>query len=284
VILGDTIFPWLLGTLLLLAFLALAATVRNWRELKRSPYFFLRRQAEQRMQSYSLASLFLLCAAVVTSSFAFQTPVDSSVRVAILSNAKPPKEEIVAAVKAASDAAPEPIVSLTLPPLTEQRLPAADEPLAQSIDESVVSIPLTERLVELEPALPEQFDELEPAASLNPQTTISRLLFSTELAPNYVAVNPRRIFAEGNYTLYATFDYQDMVDGLEWSWVWSHNGATIDGGNELWNYGSNGPGYIFLNPAGGFQYGEYGLEVWVNGELLSQASVTMNSAAVAAGN
>lgn len=278
-ILGDTIFPWLLGTLLLLALFALTITVRSWRAMKRSPYFFLRRQAEKRMESFSLASLFLVIAAAFTANYAFQAPVDNSSRAAILTNAKPPKEEIVAAVRATSNAIPEQIASFELP-LIEQRVAVLDEPA-----EGVVDLPpLQEQLAELAPALPQEFDELEPAADLNLQTTISSIMFSTELAPNYVAVNPRNIFGEGNYTLYATFDYGDMANGLEWSWVWRHNGAIIDGGNELWNYGRSGPGFIYLNPPGGFQNGEYGLEVWVNGELLNESYVTMNNAAVAAGN
>jgi hypothetical protein len=279
VILGDTIFPWLLGTLLLLAFFALAITVKSWREMKRSPYFFLRRQAEKRMETYSLASLFFLCATIITSGYAFQTPVDDTARVAILTNAKPPKEEIVAAVRATDREVAEPVLSLE-PPVAEPRTVAE----LAAINEPLDLVPVQELLADLAPAPPEEFDELEPVADLESETMISRMLFSTELAANYVAVNPRDIFAEGNYTLYATFDYEHMVDGLEWSWVWSHNGATIDGGNELWQYGNSGPGYIYLNPLGGFQNGQYGLEVWVNGELMSQASVTMNNAAVAAGN
>ena len=38
------------------------------------------------------------------------------------------------------------------------------------------------------------------------------------------------------------------------------------------------------SPEEGFAEGRYSLEVWVNGELLGQASATMNDAAVSAGN
>ena len=71
---------------------------------------------------------------------------------------------------------------------------------------------------------------------------------------------------------------------MEWAWVWRHNGKVIDGGNELWVYGDDGPGYIFLDPEEGFQEGRYSLEIWVNGELLGQAAANMNDAAAAAGN
>jgi hypothetical protein len=74
------------------------------------------------------------------------------------------------------------------------------------------------------------------------------------------------------------------VDGLAWAWVWRHNGKVIDGGNELWAYGDEGPGYIYLSPEEGFLEGNYTLEIWVNGQLLSQGVALMNDAAVAAGN
>ena len=54
--------------------------------------------------------------------------------------------------------------------------------------------------------------------------------------------------------------------------------------NELWTYGKDGPGYIYFSPEEGFQFGEYSLEVWVNGEMLAQSGAIMNSAAAAASN
>ena len=57
------------------------------------------------------------------------------------------------------------------------------------------------------------------------------------------------------------------------------------GGEQGVVYGDDGPGYIFYGPEEGFQAGEYALEVWVNGELLTAATAVMNSsAALSAGN
>ncbi|MBK7180127.1 MAG: hypothetical protein IPH82_23580 [Chloroflexi bacterium] len=52
-------------------------------------------------------------------------------------------------------------------------------------------------------------------------------------------------------TLYATFDYSEMEDGMAWAWVWRHNGEVLEGGNELWDYGNEGPGFIYLSPEEG---------------------------------
>jgi hypothetical protein len=71
---------------------------------------------------------------------------------------------------------------------------------------------------------------------------------------------------------------------MVWSWIWRQDGQVIDGGNELWAYGDDGPGYIYLSPEEGFGEGTYTLEIWVNDQLMGQASATMNDAAAAAGN
>ena len=266
VILTETITPWLVGTLISLAVLTLTITMKSWREMKRSPYFFMRRQAEKRLQTYGSASFFLFLFAVAVAFYSWQAPVDSTPRVAILVNSKPPKEEIVAFFENA------PPVETTLAATEIEDLVAAVSPDTET------------ELIARKPALPEEFNQVDPLISLQDNTALGTLAFSTRISDQYEAVNPRNLFAEGFYTLYATFAYDDMADGMSWSWLWRHNGEVVEGANELWQYGSDGPGYIFFNPDEGFQFGEYTLEVWVNGEMLAQSDVTMNSAAAAAGN
>ncbi len=266
VVLTETITPWLLGTLILLAALTLTITIKSWREMKRSPYFFMRRQAEKRLQTYASASFFLVLFAAAVAFYSWQPPSNDIVRVAILTNAKPPKEEIV---QIFADA--QPVTRLETADIEE--LVAANT--AEVVETSIRTA---------EPTLPEEFNQVEPLVAIQDNTTLGTLDFSTEISDQYEAINSRKLFAEGFYTLYATFSYDDMADGMAWSWLWRHNGEVVEGANELWQYGGDGPGYIFFNPDEGFQFGDYSLEVWVNGELLAQSTVTMNSAAAAAGN
>lgn len=266
VILTETIVPWLLGTLILLAALTLTITIKSWREMKRSPYFFMRRQAEKRLQTYASASFFLLLFAAAVAFYSWQPPTNNIPRVALLTNAKPPKDEIV---QIFADA--QPVTRLETADIEELVAANTAEVVETSIQVS-------------EPALPEEFNQVEPLVALQDDTALGTLDFSTEISDQYEAVNSRKLFAEGFYTLYATFSYDAMADGMAWSWLWRHNGEVIEGANELWQYGEDGPGYIYFNPDEGFQFGDYTLEVWVNGEMLAQSAVTMNSAAAAAGN
>jgi len=225
------------------------------------------------MQTYSLASLGLVLASTVTAGYAWQEPPDETPRVAILTNSKPVKEEI-----AALFAANEPVANDLAAPVEESSA-AAQLNVISSLDPRIAGF-----LPDSTSILPAEYDQVAPSTELKGDTTIGQLAFSTEISANYQALEPRRIFAEGLYTLYATFDYEAMANGMSWSWVWRHNGTVIDGGNERWNYGDTGPGYIYLSPEEGFQNGEYALEVWVNGEKFAESSVVMNNAALSAGN
>lgn len=266
-ILIDSVVPWILGTLLSLVVFTSGMSLKSWRDIKRSPYFFLRRQAEKNLQTYLSSSLVLMFITVGVTVYAWQTPQDTTARVAILTNSKPPSEEIVELIES----------SPTRPDLLE----TAQSLLANSTNSLVLADTSSESAV---PTLPAEYDRFEPTAELNPDTALGTLSFSTEINDEYEAVEPRRIFPEGSYMLYATFSYDDMADGMVWAWIWRHDGEVVDGGNEVWNYGDDGPGYIYFNPETGFAAGEYSLEVWVNGELLTRSSVVMNNAAVSAGN
>ncbi|RMH02183.1 MAG: hypothetical protein D6706_00775 [Chloroflexi bacterium] len=271
--LNETILPWILGAFSLLIALTLLGGLKAWRDMKRSPYFFMRRQAEKRLQSYFSTAVVLALLAAGISLYGWQTPEDTTPRMAILTNAKPPKEEILQLFE-------------TTPAITE----AAETETAVSIEiatDETGALSLTEldnTILQAGPVLPPEFDQLEPTAELRPDTQLGEIAFSTEVNNDYQPINPQRIFAEGNYTLYATFSYHAMQNGMEWAWVWRRNGEVVDGGNQIWQYGSDGPGYIYFSPEEGFQPGEYTLEVWVNGELLTQSSVIVNDAALSAGN
>jgi hypothetical protein len=212
-------------------------------------------QAAKKMQSYAVATIGLLIATLATTAYAWHAPVDSTPRVAILRHAKPapvvfsPVSEIIA------DASPA----------------AVNIPLSSNYSqEPVLSDPL------LRSELPESYNQLNSTVELKDATTLGDILFSTDITSKYEAVNSGRRFTEGFYTIYATFSYEGLADGMVWSWVWRHNGEVIDGGNQVWQYGADGPGYVYIKPETGFSLGEYALDVWVNGELFTQSSFTIS--------
>jgi hypothetical protein len=268
-LLSGTILPWILGLLLVLSLMALLVSMKLWRDTKRSPYFFMRQQAAKRMQSYMTTFAVLMLMAAGIGAYGWRTPADDTVRMALLTSAKP--------------ASPEVQELMSLPSAAERE--EAEATTTATRGGSIADVLLSaEEATTLTPELPAAFDQFEPKVELNPDTELGTVVLSSTVTREYEAINPASVFGEGFYTLYATFDYSNMADGMAWAWVWRHNGEVIDGGNELWAYGDEGPGYIYLSPEEGFAEGNYSLEIWVNGELLGQASATMNDAAVSAGN
>ncbi len=272
--LSGTITPWILGTLILLLLLALAVVFKSWREMKCSPYFFMRLQAEKRLQSYSFASLGLLAASVLFAIYALRPPVDTTPLVAVLTNTKPVSDEVAALAQqnvASVEFIAETAVSSQIISTIE------NEPLFLSDADALALIQST-----LE--LPEQFTRFQPKTDLNEDTDLGAIDFSTKIDDDYQSVDPTNIFAVGSYTVFATFSYDGMEDGMAWAWVWRYEGEVVEGGNELWAYGQDGPGYIYYNPEEGFNAGEYTLEVWVNDELFTRSNMRMTGSALSSGN
>lgn len=268
ILLSDTIIPWLMGALLMVSFVVILLAIKQWRSMKRSPYFFMRQQAGKRMQTYMSLGAVMLLLALAVGTYGYRAPSDMTERMVLLSNAKPADDEVQEIVARAE----------------EKRAATEAANAIANGDPTIADLLVGANAANVRPQLPDVFNRFDSTAEMLTTTDLGTLAFSTEVTVDYDAIDPSRVFGEGSYTLFATFDYKDMVDGVEWAWVWRHNGKVIDGGNELWAYGDEGPGYIYLSPEEGFLEGTYSLEVWVDEQLMAQGIATMNDAAVAAGN
>lgn len=263
--LSGTIAPWLVGGFAVLALVMLAQTFKAWREAKRSPYFFLRLQAQKRLRQYSSASLAMILLTTGVAAYGWQEPTEDIARSAILINNKP-----IAAANL-------PQTEDTGDPLQQAAPVLILDPTSALIDNPAPATSTTSTDQTL--ALPAEYDAITAKAELQDDTELGSLSFSTRINDQYTAVNPGRTFSEGFFTLYATFAYDGMEDGMVWSWVWMRDGEVVSGGNELWQYGNDGPGYVFLNPEEGFAAGQYTLGVWVNGELMAQGTFQITTSA-----
>lgn len=276
-IINETTAPWILGGLAVLVLITLLQIVSAWRRVKRSPYFFLRQQAERRLRNHIWTTVGFFVLGGVVLFYGNQTPPDQTVRMAVIAQAKPVAE---LAVDTSVDELP--VIDLAAPPSFEvanggESLTTTST-LTGSADLTLAGLDGLS-LPDGEPVLPDEFGLLEPEVELNDDSSFTNLIFSTEINDDYDPVSPRRTFVEGFFTIYATFDYVGMADGMAWSWVWRRDGEIVNGGNELWQYADDGPGWIFFEPPEGYAPGQYTLDVWVNGELFQQGSFVVESEA-----
>lgn len=244
----NAITPWVLTALIGAFLIAFILTARSWREARRSPYFFQRRQALQEMQSYSLVSLALLVATFAVLAYAYSPNVVVAPRVKVLTSAKPvqaPRDMLLAA------------------------------PLVAPVDVVSAGEPATAAAVVSDtPQLPPDLGKLTPTAD-SPAAKLSNLRFASAIDPQYQPLTPRTEFSAGRYTVYATFDYTGMADGMVWAWVWRHNGVVVNAVERRWVYGEDGPGWVYLRPETGFEVGDYTLELWVNGALMTTGNINI---------
>jgi hypothetical protein len=221
----------------------------------------LRVQAAKKMQRYLVASITLILATVATTAYAWQTPADSTSRVALLQHAKPVQGPNL------TEAEPELNAEASPSAVEINTLALGDTAEAGTIDQQATLLPST--------SLPNEYDQLEPSVQLNESTTIDGITFSTDITGDFQPLDPSHRFTQGYFTLYATFAYEQMADGMVWSWVWRRNGDVIDGGNQVWDYGDEGPGYVYLRPEEGFGLGDYVMDIWVNGEQMAGSNFTI---------
>lgn len=203
-----------------------------------------------------LCTLALFLVTVFTSAYAWPTAKETLPQIARLSYAKP---------------VPELAADIEEPEVLADSSPTVLDITLSPVGNRMVDVPVD--LVDplLKQALPEKFNQIEPSEELIRETEIGKIAFSTDITSDYRAIDAGQRFGEGFFTLFATFDYAEMTDGLTWSWVWRRNGQVVEGGNQLWAYGDDGPGYVYFRPEEGFLQGQYELEVWVNSELMAQS-------------
>jgi type VI secretion system secreted protein VgrG len=65
---------------------------------------------------------------------------------------------------------------------------------------------------------------------------------------NYQPVNPRTTFQNPVGRLFASFSYDFMTDGVQWSAVWFRNGEMVFSESGPWEGGTGGYGYSEWNP------------------------------------
>ncbi len=97
----------------------------------------------------------------------------------------------------------------------------------------------------------------------NPKAVISPLVFSTQVERG-LPKNPSTVFRNPIARIYATFSYDNMTPGAQWSAIWYRNGEYVYHETYPWN-GSTG-GYYYsecASPAGGWLPGVYTVHIFV---------------------
>jgi hypothetical protein len=81
-------------------------------------------------------------------------------------------------------------------------------------------------------------------------------------------VEPGTQFNEGIERIYLFFTYDGLLPNVPVTVLWYREGELLNGGTELWeSQRSRGERYVYLTPSGGYQAGEYEVQVWLGNRL-----------------
>ena len=91
---SGSIAIWVLLGISIALLVAIGLTLNAYREMRRSPYYFQKKQATQRVQNYTLSSAALLIAAGVVAIYAYSPALNAQPQTRLISNAKPLVSEV----------------------------------------------------------------------------------------------------------------------------------------------------------------------------------------------
>ena len=258
---GDSVEYLLSGTVVVWGMIALtvaatASAALAWRtrnKLRRATHYFPKYQAEIKWQMYTTATAALLMLLGVLSGYYWLGGLsEQSFNIAAAS------EEVVV------EPSPTPTIIATAAP-TRTPVPTRR------------AVPTREPIPTRKPVLrlPPEYSQVQSEQPLNADVALSNMQFSAEVSADYDPISPTLRFDASTNIIYATFDYENMENGLAWSWLWRRNGEVVEGANELWQYGDEGPGYLFLSPPDGIDPGEYSAEIWINETLFLRQNIAV---------
>ncbi|HNS50451.1 MAG TPA: trypsin-like peptidase domain-containing protein [Anaerolineae bacterium] len=117
-----------------------------------------------------------------------------------------------------------------------------------------------------------------PSPGLAPKATgpaFTNLVFSTQVSADGRPVNAAAILASGSKSLYATFEFSGMKNGLAWTQVWAVDGKTIVSEQGAWDAGAKGRRALQLSNPSGLPNGKYHLALAVKGQVTAEGEVVV---------
>jgi hypothetical protein len=112
------------------------------------------------------------------------------------------------------------------------------------------------------------------------QPTLSPISFAGAWGPNNWPMGAQLQFTDTVTRVHATFSFIGLENGLTWERVWYFNEQELSRGQDVWDAGPQG--HLSVQAAlgqGQFAPGKYKLEIYVQGQLLSQGAFNIVAAA-----
>ena len=105
----------------------------------------------------------------------------------------------------------------------------------------------------------------------------SNLLFSTQISRDGRPIHPTHVIPSGVDEVYASFDFDNCRDGMNWSAVWTSEGQVIIEQNDNWDDGESGRKTVKLTNQRGVPNGEYRLVLGIGDEVAMEGQMVVGN-------
>jgi hypothetical protein len=114
-----------------------------------------------------------------------------------------------------------------------------------------------------------------PTPNTSGSPSFNSVFFSTQVTPDSRPINPSSMLPSGLTQLFATFDYDNIPNGMPWSQTWALDGKVIYQNEGQWSDGTTGRKTLVLGNKNGLPDGMYHLVLMMNNQIALQGDVTV---------
>ena len=105
----------------------------------------------------------------------------------------------------------------------------------------------------------------------------SNLLFSTQISHDGRPIHPTHVVPSGVGEVYASFDFDNCRNGMNWSAVWTTEGQVIIEQKDQWDDGESGRKTVKLTNRRGVPNGDYKLVLGIGGEVAMEGQIVVGN-------
>ena len=128
------------------------------------------------------------------------------------------------------------------------------------------------------PSLPERLLVFfQETVTPRPEVLFSPILVAERLTPGNLAVDPQEEFDQPPPILYGAFSYDNLDNGVRWTALWYFGDEILCYESKPWDGGTGGYGYTECSPLGGWQVGEYEVQMFAGTQWRVSARFTVTS-------
>lgn len=232
---------------------SIVAFVLAYRTAKKAPYFAWRQEAASRARRL-LGIIFTLMLAIGGTVWVMLTV---------------PVQPV-----AATSRLPSPSATPTSTPAVELEQPSggtAPSPTATSN----FALPATATSTPAPTDTPTRRVPTATPRAINVNASMEFLTFAHGVSESNEPVQPTTEFAAHAGPVYAFFKYANMANGIKWTFVWLNGDVELTRETLSWEWGKFGQAYLFFGPPGGYDAGNYRLQIYSGNQLLLEAGFTV---------